>query len=143
MPDSSSVATTPNNVKSIAVMVMASPHHSSSAQTALDFCQSVIQQGYSIYRLFFYHEAAYLANNLTNTPQDENNLAENWQSFILEYKLDAVVCIASGLKRGMLDSIEAKRYEEAHFNLSPAMQLSGLGQWVDAVNHADQHIIFG
>ena len=129
--------------KSIAVMILSSPHGSPHAQTALTYCQAAMAQGHHIYRLFFYHEAAYLGSNTNCPPQDEINLPQSWQTFISDNKLDAVVCIASALKRGILDEPEATRYEKTSACLDSAMELSGLGQWVDAVNRADQHIIFG
>lgn len=134
---------TSDTPQSIAVMVLGSPHGSPHAQTALHYCQAAITQGHSLYRLFFYHEAAYLGNTLNAGPQDEVALPQAWQDFIAAHNLDAVVCIASGLKRGVIDDSEAKRYEKPSSNLSPSMALSGLGQWVDAVCNADQHIIFG
>ena len=124
-------------------MVLASPNASIHSQTALHYCQAALTAGHSIIRLFFYHEGAYLANTANCVPQDEIDLPASWQSFITENKLDAVVCIASGLKRGMLDNTEAQRYEKNNTVLSEAFELSGLGQWIDAVNTADQHIVFG
>ncbi|NRB41061.1 MAG: sulfurtransferase complex subunit TusD [Pseudomonadales bacterium] len=129
--------------KTLAIMVLSSPHASAHAQTALAYCQSVLDAGHQIYRIFFYHEAAYLGNTANCAPQDEINLSDRWQQLIQKYDIDSVVCIASGLKRGMLDTTEAKRYEKTTASLSPCTELSGLGQWIDAVNQTDQHIIFG
>ena len=100
MPNSPTVKTNPQ--KSIAVMVLSSPHASGHSQTALQYCRSAIAAGHSIYRIFFYHEAAYLANTQNCSPQDEIALPESWQKLIATNNIDAVVCIASGLKRGML-----------------------------------------
>ena len=134
---------TNHNNKDIAVMVLSSPHASTHSHTALQYCQAAVAAGHNIYRIFFYHEAAYLANTSNCSPQDEINLPQSWQNFIQQNNIDAVVCIASGLKRGVLDNTEAQRYEKDHAILSPATELSGLGQWIDAVNQSDQHIIFG
>ena len=124
-------------------MVLGSPYGDSSTDTALDFSKAVLASGYSIERLFFYHEAAHVGSSLTVSSQDEQNLPEAWQAFIKSNQLDAVVCIASGLKRGIIDKPESKRYERDHFTLSENIELAGLGQWIDAVNSADKHIVFG
>ena len=129
--------------QSIAIMVLGSPYANTSTQTALNFSKTVLESGQKIERLFFYHEAAYIGSDLTIASQDEQNLPEAWQHFIKENNLDSVVCIASGLKRGIIDEPEAKRYEKPQHSLNKSIELAGLGQWVDAVNTADKHIIFG
>ena len=75
--------------------------------------------------------------------QDEIDLPKEWQQFIKDHELDAVVCIASAIKRGILNESESQRYEKLGSNLSDSMDLSGLGQWIEAVNNADQQIVFG
>lgn len=102
-----------------------------------------MESGQRIERLFFYHEAAYIGSDLTIASQDEQNLPEDWQSFIQDNDLDAVVCIASGLKRGIVDDSESRRYEKSQHSLNSNLELAGLGQWVEAVNNADKHIVFG
>lgn len=129
--------------QSIAIMVLGSPYAETSTQTALHFAKATLAKGYAIERLFFYHEAAYVGSALTVAAQDEINLPEAWQAFIAANALDSVVCIASALKRGILDSDEASRYEKPAVSLDNRMQLAGLGQWIDAVNRADKQIIFG
>lgn len=129
--------------RSIAIMITASAHGAASSQTALAFARAVIERGDSLQCLFFYHEAASLGSALAITPQDEINLPQSWQAFIADNQLEAIVCIASGLKRGIINAQEQARYEKTAFNLSPAMALEGLGQWVEAVRLADQHIVFG
>lgn len=129
--------------QSIAIMVLGSPYANTSTQTALSFSKAVLQNGYHIERLFFYHEAAYIGSNLTIAAQDEQNLPEAWQEFIQAHHLEAVVCIASGLKRGIIDKSESDRYEKKQSSLHNNMELAGLGQWIEAVNNAHKHIIFG
>lgn len=129
--------------ESIAIMILGNATANSSSQTALEFAKAVIANGKRIERLFFYHEAVALGSNLTVWGQDEQNLPDAWQMFIQENNLDAIVCIASALKRGVINSSEATRYEKTSCNLAKSMELSGLGQWVDAVNNADKYIVFG
>ena len=115
---------------------------SASARTALHFAQSAIRQGFHIRCLFFYHQGVYLASNLTVCPQDENDLAKAWQNFIEQHQLPAIACIASALKRGIINPEEAARYQRPADNLHPAFILGGLGSWLEAVKSADQHVIF-
>jgi tRNA 2-thiouridine synthesizing protein D len=128
---------------SIAIMILGNATANNSSQTALQFVKTVLKTGRKIERLFFYHEGASLASSLSVQSQDEINLCSEWQQFIEEHQLDAVVCIASGLKRGILDHSEARRHEKNATSLHPALELSGLGQWIDAVSKADKYIVFG
>jgi tRNA 2-thiouridine synthesizing protein D len=129
--------------QSIAIMILGSATGNNSSHTALHFSEAVLAKGYRIERLFFYHEAAVIGSDLSISAQDEQNLPSDWQALISEYQLDAVVCIASGLKRGIINASEAKRYNKSQHSLHHALELSGLGQWIDAVNHADKYIVFG
>ncbi len=54
-------------------------------------------------------------------PQDEQDIAAQWRTFIEAHRLDAVVCIAAALRRGVLDEAEANRYQR------PAVNLPSLG----------------
>ena len=128
---------------SIAIMILGNATASGSAQNALVFAKAALAQGKKIERLFFYHEAVTMGSTLAVCNQDEQHLSAEWQGFIREHGLDGVVCIASALKRGVVDSTESRRYEKATYNLAEGMELSGLGQWVDAVNSADKYIVFG
>ena len=128
--------------KSVAIMLIHSPHSRAVNSSALSYCKALLESGHKIERLFFYHESVQLGSAFTITAQDELNPAEDWQALINEYQLDAVVCIASGLKRGLIDDAEAKRYNKSSHNLSETFELAGLGDWIEAVNQSDQHIVF-
>ncbi|MNN14974.1 putative sulfurtransferase DsrE [compost metagenome] len=76
-------------------------------------------------------------------PQDELDVAANWRSFISEHQLDAVVCIAAALRRGVLNAEEAQRYQRPAVNLPAPWELSGLGQLHEGAQSADRLICFG
>jgi tRNA 2-thiouridine synthesizing protein D len=128
---------------SFALAVYGSPHSSQSSYQALRFCQSAITQGHSILRVFFYHEGVYTASLLNTPAQDEFDLSYEWRVLAQAHKLDLVVCIASALKRGLLDEAEARRYKKSGENLAPEFAISGLGQLLDAAVTADRFITFG
>lgn len=127
----------------ISVVVTAAPASRQAAQSALSFCRAALAAGHRIYRIFLYEDAVQLASSLSVSPQDELNLNSAWAQFVQEHQLDAVVCVASALKRGILNETEAARYERAAANLSPGFDISGLGQWVDACLHSDRVVTFG
>lgn len=123
--------------------IYGAPYSSQAAYSALRFAEAVIRQGHSIHRLFFYADGAHCGTALACPPQDEVNLQEAWQQLIERHKLDAVVCIAAGQKRGVISESEAKRFSKPAFNLAPGFELAGLGQLADAIAHSDRVITFG
>ena len=120
-----------------------SPPSSVTSYSAYQFAKALLKQGHSLYRVFFYHDGVHHGSALTCNPQDELDLCSHWQALQKEYQLDIVVCIASSLKRGLINSLEASRYEKTNHNLARGIDLSGLGQWVDAAITSDRTLTFG
>lgn len=102
----------------------------------------MLEAGHAIHRLFFYQDGVMNACATIVPPQDELHLPRAWQELIEQHELDAVVCVASALKRGILDEKEAERYDKAHGNLLPGFSISGLGQFVEGSLGADRVVCF-
>lgn len=120
-----------------------SPAHSPASRRALRFAQAVLAQGHSVERLFFYQDGVHSASANVVFPQDEADIAAQWRALIAEHSLDAVVCIAAALRRGVLDEQEAARYQRPAANLPAPWVLSGLGQLHEAAQTADRLVSFG
>jgi len=116
--------------------------NSQASSTAYNYAQALLKAEHQIYRLFFYQDGVFNACSFNIPPQDEEDLPANWQSLILEHNLDAVVCVASALKRGIVDSSEAERYDLPASNLRKGFEISGLGQLVDGVMKSDRVVNF-
>ena len=119
------------------------PPHAPASRRALRFAEAVLGSGHEIVRLFFYQDGVYNACSSIVTPQDESDVASQWQTFITDHQLDSVVCIAAALRRGVLNQQEAERHERPAASISPPWELSGLGQLHDAIQTADRLICFG
>lgn len=117
--------------------------HAPSSRRALLFAQAALAGGHEIVRLFFYQDGVYNAANSIVTPQDEQDLPREWRDFVEQHQLDGVVCIAAALRRGVLNTDEAQRYQRTAVNVEAPWELSGLGQLHDAVQAADRLICFG
>jgi len=124
-----------------AIALFAAPH-TPAARRALRFAEAVVESGHKIVRLFLYQEGVQTASSNIVMAQDETDIARQWQQFIGQQQLDAVVCIASALRRGLLDEGEAKRYGKAAVNLNEPWQLSGLGQLHEAIQQSDRLVCF-
>ncbi|MNG96544.1 putative sulfurtransferase DsrE [compost metagenome] len=120
-----------------------SPAHAPSSRRALLFAQAALAAGHEIVRLFFYQDGVHSASSNVVTPQDELDVAAQWRSFISEHSLDAVVCIAAALRRGVLNAEEAQRYQRPAVNLPAPWELSGLGQLHEGAQSADRLLCFG
>ena len=123
--------------------VYGAPGDSRCADSALQFAQCLLRNGHELYRVFFYNQGVYNGNDLSNPPQGEPNTPLSWKRFAEEQDIDLVVCIASAMRRGILDENEANRHDLKAFNLSEGFELSGLGQLVDAIMHSDRFMTFG
>ena len=126
-----------------AIVVHGAPYSSGSAWSALHFAAAVLRTGHEIYRIFFYHDGVHNGNALMAPPQDELDLHEAWVQLAERHQVELVVCIASCLRRGILDAREADRYDKAAHDLGAAFQISGLGQLIDAGINADRIVTFG
>ena len=119
------------------------PAHAPSSRRALRFAQAALDGGHEIVRLFFYQDGVHSASGNVVSPQDELDLPREWREFVQQHQLDAVVCIAAALRRGVLNEEEAQRYGKPAANLWAPWELSGLGQLHEAAQLADRLISFG
>lgn len=119
------------------------PAHAPSSRRALLFAQAVLAGGHEIVRLFFYQDGVHSASGNIVAPQDELDVAAQWRTFVSDNDLDAVVCIAAALRRGVLNEEEARRYQRDAANLPAPWALSGLGQLHEAAQLADRLVSFG
>jgi len=125
------------------VCVLCAPYTSQEAFAAYQFVQAAITKGHTIHRVFFHGDGVLNANCLNTPPQDELNLHTAWVDLANTYKIELVVCIASALRRGIIDQDEAQRYEKPAYSLQAPFILSGLGQLIDAIIESDRFISFG
>ena len=123
--------------------IYAAPYSSQASYSAYSFALALLENGHSLYRVFFYHDAIHTASSLTTPQQDEINFTEQWQALAKMHKIDLVVCIAAALKRGLINQQESVRYEKPAFNLADGFEISGLGQLIDAAVTSDRLITFG
>ena len=126
-----------------ALLVLGSPYAGQSAESAWQYARAVVDQGHELYRVFFYHEAVSQGNALSVPHQEEVNHAGRWAQLASESGTEWVLCVASALKRGILDDREAQRHERDSSSAHPGFIISGLGQLIDAHAHCDRLVTFG
>lgn len=126
-----------------AIQVNSSPYESQISQIALQFVKATLDEHHEIIRVFFYHEGIFNAFKYATPLDDEINLTKEWSELAELHKLDLVVCISAGQRRGLLSSYEAYRQHKTDDDLAKGFRISGLGQWVEATLIADRFVVFG
>ena len=126
-----------------ALNIQGSPYTSNSLWSALHLAEACLHEGDCIHRGFFSHDAVLGANALQAPPQDEMNLTTAWQTLGQNFELDLCLCVASCLRRGILNDSEAQRFEKTASNLASGFNISGLGQLIEASLVSDRVISFG
>ena len=124
------------------IAIHGSPYASMAHHRGLKFCTAALASGHTINRIFFYHDAVYVALNTTVAPQDEIDLTGAWRDLSNTHNIELAVCIANGLKRGVVSDDEANRYELDHGTLANSFELVGLGQLIDGIAGADRYLEF-
>lgn len=124
------------------VAVHGAPYASFANHHALGFCESLLQQGHQLNRVFFYHEGVLAGLNSRVVPQDEVDVVQRWLELKEQYAFELAICIANALKRGVINDSEQKRYNKPAATLQSEFELVGLGQLIDAIAHSDRYIEF-
>lgn len=123
------------------LLIQASPT-SAAAVNAVKFAEALLMSEHELLKVFFYGEAVATANCLQTPPQDEFHLYSKWGELFTSYGISGTVCIAAGLKRGVVDQPEAERYQIPNFNLQKPFILAGLGELIEASTLADRVVTF-
>ena len=122
------------------VAIHGSPYSTNAHQRGLQVCQAIVDAGHGLSRIFFYHDAVLVATATTVPPQDEFDAAAAWAQFANQQPVELAVCIAAGIRRGVLSEAEAKRYEVSAATLQEPFELVGLGQLIDAIASAERYL---
>ncbi len=125
------------------LLVLGAPVSGHASRTALRFAEAAIKRGNHINRAFFLDDGTATGNANAVLPQDETDLTAAWRELAVNHDVELVLCISSALKRGMLDTGEAARYERAGVTIMEDFEISGLGQLIDAADTADRLLTFG
>lgn len=127
---------------SFTLVITGAPYASQAPQTALAFARAAVAAGHHIDRVFLYGDGVHLASALAAPPSDEIDWTRQWREFLDEHSIPGTACIASALRRGIVDNNEQRRYELATHNLAAPFIIAGLGEWVEGTSHSDRVLYF-
>lgn len=115
---------------------------SAAAGTALAFATALLARHHTLYRLFFYRSGVLLARPV-DEPTASLPLERSWQQLIEKHRLDAVVCITAAVRAGLISEAESRSGASEFSGITRGFEVSGLGQWADAMANSDRVLSFG
>lgn len=124
------------------LVITGAPYSSQAPQTALSFARAAAAAGHTVDRVFLYGDGVHLASALSAPPSDETHWSTEWARFLKDNAIPGVACIASALRRGLVDSAEQKRYELPASNLLEPFIIAGLGEWVEGTMASSRVLYF-
>lgn len=130
------------NLQRYTLVITGAPYSSQAPQTALLFARAAIAAGHTLDRVFLYGDGVHLASAICAPPSDETHWADEWASFLSANSIPGVACIASALRRGLVNESEKKRYELPASNLLEPFVIAGLGEWVEGTMASSQVLYF-
>jgi len=133
---------TPAPVGVFTLVITGAPYSSQAPHTALHFARAALAANKRIDRVFLYGDGVHLASNLATPPADELNLSEAWAGFLTDNNIPGIACIASALRRGLVNESEMQRYELSASNLRAPFEIAGLGEWVDSTASESRVLYF-
>lgn len=78
--------------------------------------------------LFFYTDAAHVANRLRWQSADQIDLTQQWRALAEQYKISLPVCVSTALSRGISDLDNSQRHQLDSENLAAGFDLVGLSE---------------
>ncbi|MBJ6137806.1 sulfurtransferase complex subunit TusD [Marinobacter litoralis] len=124
------------------LVITGAPWTTQAPQTALLFARAAVSAGHKIDRVFLYGDGVHLASSLNAPPSDETHWSQQWADFLTQHGIPATACIASALRRGLVNETEQARYELPANNLRAPFEIAGLGEWVEGSKAGDRTIYF-
>ena len=128
-------------LQSYTLVITGAPYSSQAPQTALSFARAALAAGHTLDRVFLYGDGVHLASALSAPPSDETHWPGEWANFLKDHAIPGVACIASALRRGLINEAEQKRYELPASNLLEPFMIAGLGEWVEGTV-VSSHVIY-
>lgn len=131
-----------DSLHNFTLVITGAPYSSQAPQTALSFARAALAKGHTLDRVFLYGDGVHLASVLCAPPSDEPHWPAQWAAFLKDNAVPGVACIASALRRGLVNDAEQKRYELPACNLLEPFMIAGLGEWVEATMASSRVIYF-
>lgn len=125
---------------SFTLVLTQSPTTNVSHFLALDFATSLLKQGHTLKRVFFYQDAVYVGLNGQTPVQGQQSLLQSWLLLSNQHKFPLQLCIANAIRRGLVNKQEQERYQLPAQTVANGFDLVGLGELAEACLEDDRVI---
>lgn len=125
-----------------AIIIQSSPYQSSAARTAFHFVKTALEQEHEILGVYFVSDGVLVANRFSQTPSDEFDLKNAWQTLVQKYAIDLMLCSNAAARRGILNEALAVTYDHSGSSLADGFRIGGMGVITEACLFADRVIRF-
>ncbi|MEN6670624.1 sulfurtransferase complex subunit TusD [Psychrobacter sp. B38] len=98
--------------------------------------------GKALLNVFFYGDAAHVANGLRWQSADQVDVTKEWQNLAKQYGLSLPVCVSTALSRGISDADNSTRHQLDGDNLAAGFSLVGLSELAMMMQNDAQVIQF-
>ncbi|MXP56538.1 sulfurtransferase complex subunit TusD [Pantoea sp. Mhis] len=114
------------------------------ASSALLFARALLETEHELKSIFFYREGVLNANQLNVPVSDEFDMVRAWQELYLQYGVTLNICIASALRRGMMNIDDNKDidFKLISNNLYSSFKMTGLRTLAKAILNSERLIQF-
>ncbi|MBD1575961.1 MULTISPECIES: sulfurtransferase complex subunit TusD [Vibrio] len=124
------------------LLVNGSVYGSQSARHAYQFANALIARGHRLVSVFFYQDGVHNASSLILPANDEFDLTQAWKDLAQQHGVRLESCVAASLRRGIVDSNEAKTHKLLASNTAESFELAGLGGLATAMLTQDRVVQF-
>ena len=119
------------------VLAVKSPvYGKQGAFLAYQFAQALLEKGHVINQIFFFQEGVSNGNGLVYPANDEFNLTQAWQAFLVQHHVPLHLCVAASQRRGVVDALTAEDTDQT--NLADGFEITGLGEFMAMALKADR-----
>lgn len=127
---------------SFAIIVTTPAYGAQGGRSALQFIQAALRQKHHIQGVFFYLDGVTHASSLLNPASDEFDIHQAWLDLAALHQVPLYLCVAAGLRRGLMDQTTATEQGMTSWNVNPPFDLAGLGQLADLMLTSDRVVRF-
>lgn len=115
----------------ITLVISKGPASRASLRSA-ELAKALVNTGQALERVFFHADGVLLCRSGLDARQDPFGAAALWQSLIREHRLPSTACSGSASRRQETDAPP----------LAENIELAGLGQLADALQHSERLVSF-
>lgn len=127
---------------SFAIIVTTPAYGAQGGRSALQFIHAALRKKHRIQGVFFYLDGVTHASSLLCPASDEFDIHSAWLDLATSQAIPLYLCVAAGLRRGIVDQENAVEHGQTAWNVNPPFDIAGLGQLAELMLTSDRVVRF-